>query len=145
VADILEGELSNTIHTWLKLVEEDLDLALIPLNFDERTGHLPRLLNDVITRLRLDKDTRSLDSVAASHHGKLRYKQGYTLGMLVDESRILEVCIFSMLDRNQSRLVFSKLLPSIAIIADEVDAQLKQHALYFLPDESVEKKGSPKT
>ena len=144
VADILEGELSNTIHAWLKLVEEDLDLALIPLNFDERTGHLPRLLKDVITRLRLDKDTRSLDSVAASHHGKLRYKQGYTLGMLVDESRILEVCIFSMLDRNQSRLVFSKLLPSIAIIADEVDAQLKQHARYFLPDESVQKKGSPK-
>ena len=64
VADILEGELSNTIHAWLKLVEEDLDLALIRLNFDERTGHLPRLLNDVITRLRLDKDTRSLDSVA---------------------------------------------------------------------------------
>jgi len=140
VADILEGELSGTIHAWLRLVEENSDLARIPLNFDERTGHLPKLLNDVITRLRLDKDTRSLDSAAASHHGKLRYKQGYTLGMLVDESRILEVCIFSMLDRNQSRLVFSKLLPSIAIVADEVDAQLKQHVLYFLPDE---KKKSP--
>src|ERR1700731_3049155 len=133
VADILEQELNPTIQEWLELVEKEPDLIRIPLNFDERTGHLPRLLHDVIARLRLDKGSKAPVSVAASHHGELRLKQGYTAAMVVDESRILQVCIFSTLHRNERRVKFSKLLPDVVTIADEVDAQLKQQILCFLP------------
>jgi hypothetical protein len=106
------------------------------LNFEERTGHLPKLLHDVIARLRLDKGSKAPVSVAASHHGELRRKQGYTAAMVVDESRILQVCIFSTLHRNERRVIFSKLLPDVVTIADEVDAQLKQQVLCFLPVET---------
>jgi hypothetical protein len=133
VADILEQELGPTIHNWIGLVEKDPDLIRIPLNFEERTGHLPRLLHDVIARLRLDKGSKAPVSVAASHHGKLRFQQGYTAAMVVDESRILQVCIFSTLHRNEGRVIFTKLLPDVVTIADEVDAQLKQQILCFLP------------
>jgi hypothetical protein len=136
VADILEKELDPTIHEWLGLVEKEPDLIRIPLNFEERTGHLPKLLHDVIARLRLDKGSRPLVSVAASHHGELRLKQGYTAAMVVDESRILQVCIFSTLHRNERRVTFSKLLPDVVTIADEVDAQLKQQILCFLSAET---------
>jgi hypothetical protein len=139
VADILERELDTTIQNWLGLVEKELDLSRIPLKFEERTGHLPKLLHDVIARLRLDKGTRAPLSVAASHHGKLRRKQGYTVAMVVDESRILQVCIFSTLHRNTNSVDFEKLLPDVVIIADEVDAQLKQQVLCFLPGNDVEK------
>ena len=135
VADILEQELDPTIQEWIGLVEKEPDLIRIPLNFEERTGHLPRLLRDVIARLRLDKGSKAPVSVAASHHGELRRKQGYTAAMVVDESRILQVCIFSTLHRNERRVVFSKLLPDVVTIADEVDAQLKQQVLCFLPVE----------
>jgi len=140
VADILEQELDSTIHGWIGLVEKEPDLIRVPLNFEERTGHLPRLLHDVIVRLRLDKGLKAPVSVAASHHGELRYKQGYTAAMVVDESRILQVCIFSTLHRNEHRVKFSKLLPDVVTIADEVDAQLKQQILCFLPVEDAEKK-----
>jgi hypothetical protein len=140
VADILERELDTTIRDWMGLVEKDTELSRIRLNFEERTGHLPKLLHDVILRLRLDKGTRAPVSVAASHHGRLRHKQGYTVAMVVDESRILQVCIFSTLHRNQNRVEFSKLLPDVVIIADEVDAQLKQQILCFLPGNNAEKK-----
>ena len=53
--------------------------------------------------------------------------------MVVDESRILQVCIFSTLHRNEHRVKFIKLLPDVVTIADEVDAQLKQQILCFLP------------
>ena|ERR1700730_3244616 len=139
VADILERELDTTIRDWMGLVEKETELTRIRLNFEERTGHLPKLLHDVIARLRLDKGTRAPVSVAASHHGRLRHKQGYTVAMVVDESRILQVCIFSTLHRNQNRVEFSKLLPDVVIIADEVDAQLKQQVLCFLPGNNVEK------
>jgi len=140
VADILEQELSPTIQEWIGLVEKEPDLIRIPLNFEERTGHLPRLLHDVIARLRLDKGSKAPVSVAAGHHGKLRLKQGYTAAMVVDESRILQVCIFSTLHRNERRVIFSKLLPDVVTIADEVDAQLKQQILCFLPAKDTEKK-----
>jgi hypothetical protein len=140
VADILERDLDATIDDWMARVEKEPDLARIPLGFKDRTGHLPKLLHDVIARLRIDQGTRAPVSVAASHHGKLRREQGYTVAMVVDESRILQVCIFSTLHRNQNRLEFSKLLPEVVIIADEVDAQLKQQVLCFLPGNDVEKK-----
>jgi hypothetical protein len=144
VADILERNLDATIDDWMAHVEKEPDLARIPLGFKDRTGHLPKLLHDVIARLHLDKGTRPPVSVAASHHGELRRKQGYTVTMIVDESRILQVCIFSTLHRNQNRLEFSKLLPDVVVIADEVDAQLKQQVLCFLPSADVEKKRATK-
>jgi hypothetical protein len=137
VANILEQELDRTIHEWIALVEKEPDLIRIPLNFEERTGHLPKLLHDVIARLRLDKGLKPPISVAAGRHGELRRKQGYTAAMVVDESRILQVSIFSTLQRNERRVIFSKLLPDVVTIADEVDAQLKQQVLCFLPAETL--------
>jgi hypothetical protein len=75
VADILEHELDATIHDWMGLVEKEPELSCIPLNYEERTGHLPKLLHDVIFRLRLDKGTRAPTSVAAGHHGDLRHNK----------------------------------------------------------------------
>jgi hypothetical protein len=140
VADILEQQLDSTIQEWIGLVEKEPELARIHLNFQERTGHLPRLLHDVIARLRLDKGAKAPVSVAASHHGELRRKQGYTAAMVVDESRILQVSIFSTLHRNEHRVKFSKLLPDVVTIADEVDAQLKQQILCFLPEQHDRRK-----
>jgi hypothetical protein len=52
--------------------------------------------------------------------------------MAVEESRLLQVSIFSMLHKDVKRLEFSKLLPDVVTIADEVDAQLKQQMLRFM-------------
>ena len=46
--------------------------------------------------------------------------------MMVEESRILEVSIFSTLQNNLRRVDFSKVLLDVVTIADEVDSQLKQ-------------------
>jgi hypothetical protein len=132
VADILERELDAVIQDWLSRVEKESDLTCVPLNFQERTGHLPQLLHDVIARLRLDAGTKAPISEAASVHGDLRRQQGYTVAMAVEESRLLQVSIFSMLHKDVKRLEFSTLLPDVVTIADEVDAQLKQQMLRFM-------------
>jgi hypothetical protein len=132
VADILERELPGVIQDWLSRVEKESDLVCIPLSFEERTGHLPQLLRDVIARLRLDAGTRAPISEAAGIHGDLRRKQGYTVAMAVEESRLLQLSIFSMLHKDVKRLDFSALLPDVVTVADEVDAQLKQQMLRFM-------------
>jgi hypothetical protein len=132
VADILDRELQSVIVDWLARVEQEPDLKSIPLNFEERTGHLPNLLHDVIKRLRLDAGTKAPISKAAAEHGDLRRKQGYTVAMAVEESRLLQVTIFSTLQKNAENLVFSMLLPDVVTIADEVDAQLREQMLCFM-------------
>jgi hypothetical protein len=132
VADILERELQTVIKDWLGRVDQEPDLMAIPLNFEERTGHLPYLLHDVIARLRLDPGKKAPISKAAAEHGDLRRRQGYTVAMAVEESRLLQVTIFTTLHKNTRDLDFSKLLPDVVTIADEVDAQLKEQMLRFM-------------
>jgi hypothetical protein len=141
VATILEREMETMIQDWLFRVEQEPELTCIPLNFDDRTGHLPRLLHDVIARLRLDAGTKAPISKAAADHGNLRRKQGYTVPMTVEESRLLQVTIFSTLHKNVKNLEFGVLLPDVVTIADEVDAQLKEQLVCFLAMDS--KKGMP--
>ena len=139
VADILERELDVLVKQWLARAEKEPDLTCIPLTFEERTGHLPHLLHDVIKRLRLKAGTTAPISEAAAIHGDLRRKQGYTVAMAVEESRLLQVTICTTLHNNVKKLEFSTLLPDIVTIADEVDAQLKQQMLRFMAADATDK------
>jgi CheY-like chemotaxis protein len=132
VADILEHDLDATIQYWMALVEKDAELTCIRLNFEDRTGHLPGILADLIYRLRLPIATKAEISIAAREHGDLRRKQGYTAAMMVEESRILQVSIFNTLQNNLARVDFSKVLLDVMTIADEVDSQLKQAMLSYV-------------
>ena len=132
VASILERELDRVIHDWMMLVEKQEDLKSIVLSYEDRTGHLPALLREIIERLRRDAGTKAPISVAANHHGDLRRKQGYSVAMVVEESRLLQVCLFTILHKNTGRIEYSKLLPDVVTIADEVDAQLKQQMLRYM-------------
>jgi CheY-like chemotaxis protein len=132
VASILEDNLHATIQDWMALVDNDEELICIPLSFEDRTGHLPNLIADLIYRLRLPQAQRAGISISARHHGDLRRRQGYSAAMLVEESRILQVSIFNTLQKNLDRVDFSQLLRDVITIADEVDSQLKQAVLSYV-------------
>jgi CheY-like chemotaxis protein len=133
VATILEHDLDATIQDWMVLVEHDEELTCIPLSFEDRTGHLPNLIVDLVNRLRLPPTAKASISIAAREHGDLRRKQGYTAAMVVEESRILQVSIFNTLQNNLCRVDFSKVLLDVITIADEVDSQLKQAMFSWEP------------
>jgi CheY-like chemotaxis protein len=132
VASILEHNLDATIQDWMGLVEQDEELTRVPLSFKDRSGHLPNLLAELIFRLRLRPTTKADFSTAAREHGILRFKQGYTAAMMVEESRILQVSIFNTLQNNLPRVDFSKVLLDVMTIADEVDSQLKQAMMSYV-------------
>src|SRR6202167_5248631 len=130
VGAILRRCNAGIVEDWLTRVKQSRELNHLPLIDDERTGHLPKLVEDLVVRLsKPNSTTKGSDAVfspAAGAHGKLRYLQGYTPAMLVHESRILQVTLFGTLQSNLSSLDFSLLLPDVMTIADEVDAQLTQ-------------------
>jgi DNA-binding response OmpR family regulator len=139
VATILERESDITIQNWLDLVEEDAELTCIPLSRADRTGHLPRLLQDLVVRLRLESGSKAPLSIAAHDHGNMRREQGYTVPMVIEESRILQVSIFTTLQRNMRSVDFSKVLLDVVTIADEVDSQLKQAMISYVTPKVIVK------
>ena len=130
VAAILQRCTSTIVENWLTRVKKNKELNHVSLTDKERTGYLPKLIEDLIVRLREPnnpgEESDSVCSSAAVAHGKLRQQQGYSAGMLVHDSRILQVTLFEMLQSNVSALDFSLLLPDVMTIADEVDSQLTQ-------------------
>jgi DNA-binding response OmpR family regulator len=128
IATVLERHSSRTISDWLNRVNSNKNLVHIPLNDEGRTGHLPTLLQELVQRLRTphSDEGKAKVSLAAVAHGKARKQQGYTAAMLVEESRILQVCIFKCLRTNLSALDLSLVLTDVMTIADEVDSQLSQ-------------------
>jgi DNA-binding response OmpR family regulator len=131
VSEILHRCSDIVVKDWLVRVKEARELNHLVLMDSERTGHLPKLIEDLVLRLNRPitgspQDGDALCSPAAALHGELRFAQGYTAEMLVHESRILQVTLFGTLQDNMNSLDFSLLLPDVMTIADEVDAQLTQ-------------------
>jgi ActR/RegA family two-component response regulator len=131
-ATILERDTGSTIQDWMSRVEDNEELMALALLPEERTGHLPLILADLVRRLRsVLKDPISI-SAAAHKHGILRRIQGYTVAMMVEESRLLQISIFNSLQNNLAVVDFDTVLLDIMTIADEVDSQLKQAVLGFV-------------
>src|SRR5581483_808661 len=130
VGVILQRCLASIVDGWLVRAKQSNELSRLPLSNEERTGHLPKLVEDLALRLSqasaITEKSDANNSPSAAAHGKLRYLQGYTPAMLVHESRILQVTIFETLQSNLNYLDFSLLLPDVMTIADEVDSQLTQ-------------------
>jgi DNA-binding response OmpR family regulator len=132
VAAILERDSQETINNWLKKVNGEEELTIVSLDVEQRTGHLPKLIQELVHRLRMPRNlgTKAV-SEAAALHGKIRFEQGYTVPMIIEESRILQVSLFQTLQNNLTTVDFSLLLIDVMTVADEVDSQLKQTIISF--------------
>jgi hypothetical protein len=74
VASILERELGSIIAGWLKRVNLISDVTKVALSDADRTGYLPQLFRDLISRLRLGRAAEP-DSVQGPH-----VQSGYVAG-----------------------------------------------------------------
>jgi hypothetical protein len=114
----------------------------VALSDEARSNHLPKVLADLVLFLRTNRPIGVTDiaSYSAEKHGLLRYQQGYTAAMMVEESRMLQVSIFETLQENLPNIDFSVLLQGVMAIADEIDSQLSQAVACFdqkLAEETV--------
>jgi CheY-like chemotaxis protein len=138
VATILERAAPSCIEEWFLEVQLDSKLLLVPLTPEQRCGHLPQVFRDLVARLRavLPFGSKGPLSPFAANHGLTRRQQGYSAAMMVEESRILQVCIFHTLEKNLATIDFIVLLSQVMTIADEVDSQLRQ-AMECYVEESI--------
>jgi YesN/AraC family two-component response regulator len=139
VATILERESAATIARWLERVNSNEELTHIALSDEERTSHLPLLIEELVSRLRLPPslEEKRIATASAREHGIIRSKQGYTAAMIVEESRMLQVSIFQTLQANLDKVDFSMVLMDVMVIADEVDRQLSQAMRSYMESREI--------
>jgi hypothetical protein len=140
VATILERTASTTIEDWYEHALLNAQLMSVPMTREQRCGHLPQLFRDLVFRLRTPAIpvTEELFSEDAAKHGIARRKQGYSAAMMVEESRLLQVCIFKALHENLDSIAFPLLLPDVMTIANEVDAQLSRAVACYVAESRSE-------
>jgi hypothetical protein len=126
VGTILDRECETAIKEWLRRVNLLPELTCISLSDGDRTLHLPKLYQDLACRLRLADGAQLPVPTFAPEHGQTRRRQGYSAAMLIEESRLFQVVTFETLHRHRAELDQDRLLLDVAVIADEVDLQLKQ-------------------
>jgi CheY-like chemotaxis protein len=134
VGEILDRSVEPAIAEWYGRVEKNRLLMSVPMTCEVRCGHLPQVFQDLVLRLASPELSGGgeLLSPAAALHGLNRHRLGYTAAMLVEESRLLQVCIFHCLQNNLANVDFSVLLTGVMTIADEVDSQLGQAMSSFV-------------
>ena len=80
MAAILTRCKAPLIADWLTRTKKTPELNHLRLSDEKRTGHLPKLVDDLVARLGRpklpDKDSDAIASPAAIEHGKLRQTQG---------------------------------------------------------------------
>jgi len=128
VATILERTVEATIGEWFRYIQRDPKVMAVQLNYEQRTGYLHQMFDDLLHRLRSSVPIggKEMVSKAATEHGLDRRRNGYSAAMIVEESRMLQVSIFNTLQNNLSSIDFSILLTEVMTIADEIDSQLSQ-------------------
>jgi CheY-like chemotaxis protein len=128
VAVILERNAQSTIRDWFERIQTIGELRSVPMSYEQRSGYLPQVFRELVSRLNSFKEmgSKKVVSVAAAKHGWDRRRQGYSAAMLVEESRMLQVSIFQTLQENMADIDFSVLIVGVMTIADEIDSQLSQ-------------------
>ena len=125
VSEIIEKSKAQITQDWLNMTAERPNLSVQGLPPEERVDHIPDLLGRLVAFLRSDRESAASDDLAlAREHGKLRRIQGYSLPMVLEETRVLEKALFQSLQANLLSADLSSLVPDMIRISDALHAQI---------------------
>ncbi len=119
--NVLLDNAQDICDHWLDAATHDPELAAVPLSDEERTDHLPSMLEEMIERLKRGADAGSnVATTAAQRHGELRCQQGYSIPQLVTETRILQRTIAATVQANLLGVDVSSLVPDLVEVGESL-------------------------
>jgi YesN/AraC family two-component response regulator len=131
--EVIRGDNKSIVEHWLNAMKQDPEIASIPVSDSERKEHVPLLL-DVATGVAEGKDLTSEDTKAYVRHGVVRYKQGYTVPLLIREARLLQASVADCIQRNFTAIEMNYLVPDTIHFMGTIDALLEASARGFIQE-----------
>jgi len=138
IASILNREFDLVTTLWLERMKQVTELRAFRLTVAERTANIREMVAAITERLLSGRKEEAADHACAGAiaHGKLRFRQGYTVALMMQETRLLQVSIFEIIDQNLDTVDFTLLLPDLMTIADEMNSQSIQSVQSFMGAQS---------
>jgi len=131
VPDIIESGKPWVVEQWLRRANACPELMRVNMSEAGRKDHVPALLEEAIAHARGD-DVREERQKAAEQHGVLRYHQGYTVPMLILETRLLHEVISDCIRRDFLQIDLSNLVSDVARMLDTITKALGDSARAFM-------------
>jgi DNA-binding response OmpR family regulator len=133
LAEIIADHKLDIIEEWYRAVETDPDMQTIPLSRDERIDHLPELIDEIVrTQTAASRDVVGHAKDAAAKHGIQRRQQGYSVAMLLEETRLLHRVIAQCAQQNLLKIDVSNLVPDLVEVNDTIHVMLRHSTDAFL-------------
>lgn len=131
VADLIEENAEKICQDWLSIVEANSHIKT-RMAREDRLAHVPEMLKQLVSSLRAGRELPRADQLrSASNHGKVRREQGCSVPELIEESRVLQRCIYDVLHSNIFIADMSWLLPDVIRVSDSLQEQLAQSVEAF--------------
>jgi DNA-binding response OmpR family regulator len=127
VAAILRENKEEIVERWVHAVRRDPELAVAAMDEGSRAEHIRQILDELITNL---EHPRGLSLVraesSAGDYGRSRRLSGFTMNMLISETRVLREAIASIVQENLLAVDVSNVIGEMTRISACLDAQLTQ-------------------
>jgi ActR/RegA family two-component response regulator len=135
------------LKRWLAEVGADSRLSSIPMSERERIDGFPRLLNDLAKAVETGKTDVPPEVLSgAAVHGADRWRQGYTIALLVTETRILNRVIAAVLQEDLLSMNLSTLIPEALKTGEYLETLLEESIRAFEASQAGSRKaGSAQT
>jgi DNA-binding response OmpR family regulator len=132
--EVIAKNRQEIIEGWFRAVESHPDIRKIPLPREERMDDLPSVLDELVRSMEPDKLARPQARSAAVEHGEKRRQQGYTISMLLEETRILHRVVADCMQKNLLLVDLSNLIPDLLEVHDRMHRMLQYSLQAFLRD-----------
>jgi hypothetical protein len=99
-ASILDRQFDLLTKQWLERMKQVTELRAFRLSVAERSTNIRGLVVAIRERLLSGRKVEPGNHACAGaiEHGKLRFRQGYTVPLMMQETRLLQMSIFELID-----------------------------------------------
>ncbi|MGI9103409.1 MAG: response regulator [Terriglobales bacterium] len=139
LATFLHDHMESIRTRTLALMKSHRKLGALPLSDEERVDHIPELLKYVVRTIEsgngdsLSEQSRAL----AAAHGRARRRHGYTIAMIVDDTRVLEQAIYDLVQEGLLELDLSHLITDLRKLNDSLENKLQESLNAYLEQKAA--------
>lgn len=138
VASILRENSEQIVERWLSAVRRDPEFNSIALDESARADHIAKVLDEIISRL--DTSNRPVSGGSrdcAIEYGRSRRVSGFTMSMLMGETRVLREVIASVVQENLLAVDLSSVIGEMTKISSFLDSQLSDIVSAYVEEEAA--------
>jgi ActR/RegA family two-component response regulator len=131
LTEIIAEHLQSIAGEWLRSCRADPELAAIHITDAERSDHVPRVIQQALEIAAGDSLSEKTTS-AARAHGIVRRNQGFTIPLLIRETRILQDTIARCVQANLLAIEISHLISDMIAVEHTIQVQLEHSVSAYL-------------